>query len=112
MSESQVTPEEVESLTGDVNGQPPEGVRPRDFREPLRLSAEQLDDLRLELGARSSSASAAIKPWLRASCSIEVDNVAETRFPGLLQTSSRGWSRPSPSRLAPGKRAGSSGKPM
>lgn len=80
MSEENVTPEEVEALTGTAPAPTHVGVRPRDFHQPKRLSAEQLDELRVRVSVALGSIPKKLRPWLRSDVKIALQTVSEVNF--------------------------------
>ena len=83
MSEDAITPEEVAALTTDENAPPKVGVRPRDFRQPKRLSSEQLEDLRVGLTLDLKEVSKVWKSWLRSEQVMTLQTLSEVSFQGL-----------------------------
>ena len=85
MSEEGITPEEVEALTTTMDAPEPNssGVRPRDFRQPLRLSNEQLEELRVRIDLDLGKVANVLKPWFRSSQGLTLQTVSEVSFLGL-----------------------------
>lgn len=85
MSEDAITPEEVEALTtAETTPEPTSsGVRPRDFRQPRRLSPEQLEELRVRVDLDLVQIAAVLKPWLRSEQTLTLQTVSEVSFQGL-----------------------------
>ena len=89
MTETRVTREEAQALSSGrtrdaATGAVAAGVRPRDFREPRRLSQDGLNTLRKALDRRLASASTALRPWLRDLYAFELEDVTETLFETVL----------------------------
>lgn len=88
MSEDAITSEEVEALTTpDPTLEPTSsGVRPRDFRQPRRLSSEQLEELRVRVDLDLGQVAAVLKPWLRSEHTLTLQTVSEVSFQGLPES--------------------------
>jgi len=85
VTEDAITPEEVEALTTTEPTLEPtsSGVRPRDFRQPRRLSAEQLEELRVRVDLDLAQVASVLKPWLRTEQTLTLQTVSEVSFQGL-----------------------------
>lgn len=84
MSEENITPEEVDALTTEENAPAQIGVLPRDFRQPKRLSSEQLEDLRVGMTLELKEVSKVFKPWLRSDQNLTLQTVSEVSFRGIM----------------------------
>jgi flagellar motor switch protein FliM len=83
---SNVSPEEVHALVGEPAGEQAPGVEPRDFRQPRRLSPEQLvrhkrtaQRVQQELGRLATAT-------FRVPTAAEIVGVTEASMPGIVRS--------------------------
>jgi flagellar motor switch protein FliM len=82
---SNVSPEEVEALTGGNAGEPGPGIEPRDFRQPRRLSPEQLVRHKRTAQRAQQELGRLANATFRVQTSAEIVGVSEASMPQIVR---------------------------
>jgi flagellar motor switch protein FliM len=83
---SNVSPEEVHALVGDPAAEPAAGVEPRDFRQPRRLSPEQLVRHKRTAQRAQQELGRLANATFRAPTTTEIVGVSEASMPAIVRS--------------------------